>query len=193
MNRNEYMESLEKHLKKFPKEEKENALVYYNEYFDDAGIGSENKVIAELGSPVKLAAQLRGEYALRDDDGKKKTPIIVTILLAIFAAPIALPLALSAAVVVFALLVVVFALLFSFAAVAAALLLGGAAYIILAICVLFQSPATTIFFVGVGLLALGLGLLLGVGLYKLIPKVIGGLKRWAAAILEWRKKHEDRD
>lgn len=56
MNREEYMAALEKHLRKLPRDERENALVYYNEYFDDAGPENEDRVIGELGSPTKLAA-----------------------------------------------------------------------------------------------------------------------------------------
>ena len=37
MNRNEYMKELEQALKRLPKAEREEALSYYNEYFDDAG------------------------------------------------------------------------------------------------------------------------------------------------------------
>ena len=52
---------------------------------------------------------------------------------------------------------------------------------------IFQSPAATLFYVGGGALALGLGILLGVSMYHLIPWVISGFKRMAEAILEWRK------
>lgn len=97
MNREEYMAALEKHLRKLPRDERENALVYYNEYFDDAEPENEDRVIGELGSPAKLAAQLRSEYALKgNEQEKKKMPVVLIVILSIFAAPIALPLVIVA-------------------------------------------------------------------------------------------------
>lgn len=55
MNRIEYMRELGTLLQGMPKEEREEALQYYNDYFDDAGSENEEKIIRELGSPKKLA------------------------------------------------------------------------------------------------------------------------------------------
>ena len=37
MTRKEYMEQLRKYLKRLPKEDYENAIEYFSEYFDEAG------------------------------------------------------------------------------------------------------------------------------------------------------------
>lgn len=63
MNRKEYLERLEQLLLVLPCEEREEALQYYSDYFDDAGIESEDKVILELGSPEEVAAKIRAGYA----------------------------------------------------------------------------------------------------------------------------------
>ena len=63
MNRKEYLERLEQLLLILPKEEREEALQYYSDYFDDAGIENEDKVILELGSPEEVAAKIRAGYA----------------------------------------------------------------------------------------------------------------------------------
>ena len=55
MNRTEYMRELDALLHGISKEEREEAMQYYNDYFDDAGSENEEKVIEELGSPAKLA------------------------------------------------------------------------------------------------------------------------------------------
>ena len=55
MSRTEYMRELDALLQGISKEEREEALQYYNDYFDDAGSENEEKVIEELGSPAKLA------------------------------------------------------------------------------------------------------------------------------------------
>ena len=59
MKRREYIERLEQLLLVLPQEEREEALQYYNDYFDDAGMEDEEKVIAELGSPEEVAAKIR--------------------------------------------------------------------------------------------------------------------------------------
>ena len=56
MNREEFLSQLERLLYDIPAQEREEALEYYNGYFDDAGKEKEAEVIQELGSPGKVAA-----------------------------------------------------------------------------------------------------------------------------------------
>lgn len=58
MNRKQFMEELRKLLIDISEEEREEALQYYEDYFDDAGEENEQKVIEELESPEKLAATI---------------------------------------------------------------------------------------------------------------------------------------
>ena len=55
MNRQEFMRKLEYLLKDIPENEKADALAYYNDYFDEAGVENEEQVIQELGSPEAVA------------------------------------------------------------------------------------------------------------------------------------------
>ena len=63
MNRTEYMERLEQLLLVLPEEEREEALQYYHDYFDDAGVEKEETVIRELGTPEEVAAKIRAGLA----------------------------------------------------------------------------------------------------------------------------------
>ena len=63
MNRREYIERLEQLLLVLPYEEREEAIQYYSDYFDDAGVENEDRVILELGSPEEVAAKIRAGYA----------------------------------------------------------------------------------------------------------------------------------
>ena len=63
MERKEYMERLEQLLGVLPLEEREEALQYYHDYFDDAGVENEEKVIRELGTPEEVAAKIRAGFA----------------------------------------------------------------------------------------------------------------------------------
>lgn len=66
MDRKTFMEELEFLLQDISIEEREEALNFYNDYFDEAGVENEQRVIAELGEPSKVAAiikdGLRGSF-----------------------------------------------------------------------------------------------------------------------------------
>lgn len=55
MRKYEYLYRLEKALKSMPDAEREAAMRYYEEYFEDAGAENEQAVINELGNPEQLA------------------------------------------------------------------------------------------------------------------------------------------
>lgn len=59
MNRAQFMEQLKKLLSDISEEERQEALEYYESYFDDAGEDQEAEVIRELGSPGKVAAIIK--------------------------------------------------------------------------------------------------------------------------------------
>lgn len=63
MNRAEFMRRLTALLQDVPPAEREEALTYYNEYFDDAGEENEAGVIAALGSPEELAKSIKAGLA----------------------------------------------------------------------------------------------------------------------------------
>lgn len=58
MNRKQFIEELERLLAEIPEEERVEALQYYEDYFDDAGVENEQQVIEELESPQKIAATI---------------------------------------------------------------------------------------------------------------------------------------
>lgn len=84
MNRQEFMNQLEYLLRGIPASEREDALAYYNDYFDEAGAENEAQVIQELGSPEAVAEkilvdvqqdgarQARGEYSSPEPDEYEK-------------------------------------------------------------------------------------------------------------------------
>ncbi len=61
MNRDEFLRQLERLLMNIPESDRLDAIAYYNDYFDDAGIENEQQVILELGSPEKVAETIREE------------------------------------------------------------------------------------------------------------------------------------
>lgn len=59
MNRVEFMKELEELLSDISEGEREEALQYYNDYLNDAGVENEEEVINSLGSPAKVAANIK--------------------------------------------------------------------------------------------------------------------------------------
>ena len=59
MNRTEFMRQLESLLQNISATEREEALQYYNEYFNDAGPENEQNVIEALGNPSKVAENIK--------------------------------------------------------------------------------------------------------------------------------------
>ena len=59
MNRAEFMRRLTELLGEVSPMEREEAIQYYNDYFDDAGAENESSVIASLGSPEELARTIK--------------------------------------------------------------------------------------------------------------------------------------
>ena len=59
MNRVEYMKELEALLADIPADEREDAINYYNDYFDEGGEENEEATIEALGDVHKLAAGIK--------------------------------------------------------------------------------------------------------------------------------------
>lgn len=64
MTKLEFMKELESLLLDIPLEEREEALKYYNGYFEDAGEDHEAEIIAELGSPKQVADIIKADLNL---------------------------------------------------------------------------------------------------------------------------------
>lgn len=66
MSKKEYLQKLSELLSDISAEEREEALNYYRDYFEDAGEGEEERVMRELGSPEKVAAQIKDGISMGD-------------------------------------------------------------------------------------------------------------------------------
>lgn len=170
MTRYEFMTRLEKGISGMPDPDKKEALKYYDEYFDDAGPENEERVISELEDPSVIATRLMAEYAYVQtqepvNKGKSSVKHIWWIVLGICAAPIALPLVISLAAVIFSVLMVVFSVALVFAILAIAFTLSGVAAFIISFIALFSNFAAGLTGMGASLVLLGLGVLIGIVFY----------------------------
>jgi len=171
MDRNKFIEELKEKLRKLPYDEIKEAIDYYEGYFDDAGAENEQAVLAELGSPASVASQIIASYAVKEADaekpGKKSWRTAWLVVLALFASPIAVPIAIALGAVALSLVITFSAVLFSFFAAGIAVFAGGVACIIAGLLVMFQSVSTTLFYSGAGLMLLGIGAAIVIATTKL--------------------------
>ncbi len=63
MNRVDFMNQLESLLQSISSTEREEAIQYYNDYFDDAGEENEQEVIEALGNPARVAENIKRDLA----------------------------------------------------------------------------------------------------------------------------------
>lgn len=168
MNRRDFFTVLIKELKNIEPSELQDVLQYYNEYFDEAGIENEQNVIEELGSPQKIAAAIRATstikyYEQENQTTKKSFNTLWITIGTIFAAPIALPLAIVFSTLILAVVIVYASLLFSLFAVAVSLILAGAISFGTSFFVMAAHFPTFLFLMGSGVALIGLGLLFFIG------------------------------
>lgn len=206
MTRVEFLRKIELGLYKLPQNERDEALEYYIEYFDEAGEENEQAVIEELGSPARIATQIKADYATRqfaDDEfnGKskkqKKEPgtaskvwwIILGIFGGICAAPIAIPLAIALISVLVAVLLTIFAVLLALALTIGACFISGILLLIFGVGIFAVSASSGILTIGLGLMSIAVMGIAGLGLIKLTQLIIRFIAR---KIGERKQRNTDR-
>jgi len=188
MNRAEFMSDLKFKLRRLPYEEVQNAISYYEEYFDEAGAENEDKTIVALGSPADVASKIIGEYAVTAAEPvpveKKKNNVLLITILAIFASPIAFPIAISILAILFSVGIV----FFSFFVTGAALILTGIATIFMGFWAFSYGFATGLFYLGSSVLIIAIGAAFTLGTVQLGKITFLALQKWMGKLLIRRSK-----
>lgn len=188
MNRVDFMKQLESLLQNISPAEREEALQYYNDYFNDAGEENEQDVIEALGNPAKVAENIKRDLAgsgygdttyqkvIADDkalveyqktgtEESKKTNqlstgmIVLIVILCILASPLILGLSSGVLGVLVGIVTTWFSLILAFGAIAVILMLAMVVLVVVGIMCAFQSPLVGILVVGIALLSGGIGIL----------------------------------
>ena len=160
MTKKEYMKKLAYQLRRLPKEDFDKAMDYFEEYFEDAGIENEQKAIEDLGAPEEAASalilDLAQENAVKPPKTmKRRFSALWIAILALFAAPIALPLALG-------ILAVIGAVILGILAVVGGILISALAAIagsVLGIAIIPQTFGGGLVTIGLSLMLIGCGIL----------------------------------
>ena len=190
MNRAEFMKKLDALLSDISPEEREEALQYYNDYFDDAGPEQEARILAELGSPEQVAWKIKA--GLSGDDsaprpsnlpsGKKERnlwKLLAIILLCILLAPFVIPVGVGVLAVLLSVVIAVIATVAAILVSGIVIFIAGIFVIGVGLVQLFTVPALGIATAGAGCLLTALGILLSLALLwialKVVPVVVQGI------------------
>ena len=163
MNRDKYLNELDRYLKRLPQRDYESAVSYFREYFEDAGEENEQQVMAELGTPKEAAAEVlrnllsESQGELQRETGKRRRigDNVKMAVLAVLAAPIgvaravaSIAMIISIALLMVSAVVCVFALSLSLFCIGGKLLLRG-------LVALPVSVPGALLLCGLGILAVG--------------------------------------
>lgn len=185
MNKNEYLKILRENLTALSDDERENALSYYEEFFNDSD--SDEQAISALGSPETVAEQILRESGniivsqsltentaspqpeARDSNNRKSLAnIILIILILILTFPLLIGLIAAAFGVLVSLCAVIFAIITAFFSVGIGAIVAGGFFLVV-------SFPVGLILIGAGLIVLGIFFALIIPLFKLIFKGLGKL------------------
>ena len=171
MRKEEFLEQLEMLLADISAEERAEAMAFYRSYFEDAGMGNEEKILAELESPEKVAEIIKrdlgmvcttgtktddanSEEAKRENERKHNTILVLVIFLGILTSPAWLGILTGLIGTIFGLSVALIAITFAMFVVGIALVGAGLTMLV------SVSVLAGIAFIGAGLFALAIAVLL---------------------------------
>ncbi|MGZ9911449.1 DUF1700 domain-containing protein [Streptococcus sp. V919] len=159
MTRTEYLNQLEAYLMQLPQADRIEAMDYFKELFDDAGPEGEEELIASLGSPKEAAhdilTTLLDKKINEENSSKNNRQVIQIAILALLAAPIGIPVAISFLMVIICIFIAAISILLTFFAVSAAGMVLGAVLLFESFYVLAESTSAFMLIFGGGLLAIG--------------------------------------
>ncbi len=167
MTREEYVSELKKYLKRLPKDDYENTIEYFNEYFEEAE--DEQKVMEELGTPKEAAAELL-ENLLQEKTGsagrKEKKEristgsILLITCLAILAAPLGTPLLIVAGILILMGILIILLSIYIVAVFTISTMAAGLQLIVQGIAMIPVTLAGASLSIGAGLMGIGIGICL---------------------------------
>lgn len=174
MSKEEYLNQLHKYLRKLPRQDYEDAMEYFTEYFQETDEEGAVELMKELGTPKEAARELMAnlldkkieEHQNYETDGQTRAEkkgsgkhVIWIAFLVLFAAPVGAPLLIALAAVVLSLVVCMLAILLCVVLLAACLVIIGGKIIARGILAVPISMSGFAMLTGSGLLAMGVGIL----------------------------------
>lgn len=177
MTKEEYLTQLKKYLKRLPKEDYNNAMDYFTEYFEDAGPEGEAALMQELGTPKEAAYDILDNLITekRNDPGTPVWKILLLTLLIICAAPLGGSLALAVLAVLLACVVVIVVGILCILTFGAMFVIIGGKLFIRGVIAITASLSGASLISGAGLFSVGIGILAVVAVVCFCKWIILGL------------------
>lgn len=183
MTKDAYMAKLQKYLRKLPKQDYEDAIEYFNEYFSDADEEGQQALMKELGTPKEAASDLMyhlldRKLQVKQESGeaeKHKKGTTMVAVLAILSTPVTIPLFIALVAILFSIMICVVCVLMSDFICAFSMLLIGGKLLLRGIVSFPYSISGGLTITGCALLGIGGAILLYIlGIY---------LCKWTGALL----------
>ncbi|MEX0380158.1 DUF1700 domain-containing protein [Leuconostoc sp. MS02] len=181
-----YLNELEAHLHALPRDERDETMAYYDEYFTDADL-SNSAARKQFGTPKQFARRLVADFYMDADDASEIKPkqqlrMIWVVILGLLASPVILPVAILMVVLLISALAIVFSMAVTIASMIMAIVITALVSIVAGIAIVFSSLSGGIFFIGVGLAAIGVLVLIGPLMFSLMRMCFNGLVNLIKAI-----------
>ena len=193
MSREEYLRALSRELRRLPKDEYEKAMDYYVEYFEEAGPEREQEIIADLGEPKDVAAQIIMDAAMERMNRPQKSmkrglSTVWMVVLAVCAAPIALPMAIGILGMAGGVLAMAAAMLVCALVLVAGAFAAGVVAVVGGIILIFSQPLSALTVIGMGLCIVGFSIMGAIFLCMLFKWIVKGIRALFRRIMRRRKK-----
>lgn len=192
MNKRKFLEVLNHNLRHLPKEDREDAIAYYEEYFAEMNLSEDEDVTLRVGQPEDVARDILGNCTERHLDEQKEkggirnsATVIWMIILGIFASPIAIPLAIAFVAIVFSCVVALASIVFAFVCAGVGIFAAG----IVSIPWIFWATgfAQKLVCLGMSIFCLGFGTLFLIGVIKVAQCLFRGIARLFHRIFNRKK------
>lgn len=206
MSRREFMEELQVLLRELPVEEREEAIRYYESYFDEAGAEQEQAVLEELGSAARIASQILQDYRSENTESEEKRTeqggvyitnkglsggtLVVVILVAILTFPIWISVLATAFGLLVGFIGAAIGITVGFGAGGIGCIVGGVAAFVIGAIKTFTVPVAGAGLIAIGLLVFGLGCLMIAavgGIIRLAVWAVNGIIRLLSRLFHGRK------
>ena len=184
------MQALARVLGVMSPQERQEELPFYDEYFHDAGPEKEQEVLKELGSPMQVAAKIKGGLDVTEKPPKKHSvwKTIGLVFLLICASPLLIAFASVILSLLIAWFLVLISLIAAFGAAALTCILCGIAFVVMGFTCMFSFPYVCLIMAGSGLICTGIGILFMMLTVWLCGYALPGCCRGIAWL--WRKIFE---
>ncbi len=189
MTKKDYLRALQKEIQALPHSEQKEALEYYENYFEDAGIENEQKVIEELGDAKELAKEILSNVAglPQKVEAKKERiksdssmPSSVNKWLLAIILVLTFPVWINIVAALFGIIVSLLAIGFSGIIAAIAIFIAALATICVSVWAFTASPLVALFILGTCFILIAIGIFVWIiGLWffaKFVPWIWDGIK-----------------